>query len=234
VARKSPKRKAGLPPQPRKPPAPPPVRSTGGATAVERRRLLLWAGLAALAVLGVALGLVFTRGSSSSSTSRPIPWGQLGPLQTDPPPWNNGIAQLPDRLSYIGLDQLGSEGNVLHIHQHLDLYVNGRKVTLPAGVGIYGNSWLTQLHVHDTSGVIHVESPTNSTFRLGQLFAEWGVKLTANCVGRYCGRVEWWVDGTKMAGDPASLALKAHQEIVIAAGPPPAVVPKSYKFPAGE
>jgi len=37
---------------------------------------------------------------------------------------------LTDRLTPLGLSALGAEGTVLHIHQHLDLYVNGNKVTL--------------------------------------------------------------------------------------------------------
>jgi hypothetical protein len=46
--------------------------------------------------------------------------------------------------------------------------------------------------------------------------------------------VRWWVNGQQVTGDPARLVLRAHQEIAIAAGPPPLVVPKSYAFPAGE
>ena len=123
---------------------------------------------------------------------------------------------------------------MLHIHQHLDLYVNGKHVTLPALVGINDNSYITEVHTHDRSGVIHVESPNQRTFKLGQLFGEWGVKLTANCVANYCGHLKWWVNGQQITGDPAELNLRAHQEIVIAQGPPPLVVPKSDKFPAGE
>jgi hypothetical protein len=107
-------------------------------------------------------------------------------------------------------------------------------VTLPALVGINDNSYITEVHTHDRSGVIHVESPNQRTFKLGQLFGEWGVKLTANCVANYCGHLKWWVNGQQITGDPAELNLRAHQEIVIAQGPPPLVVPKSYKFPAGE
>jgi hypothetical protein len=178
------------------------------------------------------LALVLTRGGGATSDA--IPWAKLAPLQSGAPPWANDAAQLPPRLSYLGLNQLSAEGTVLHIHQHLDLYVAGKKVTLPAGIGIFGNSFITEVHVHDTSGVIHVESPKQRDFTLGQLFGEWGVKLTANCVGRYCGHMRWWLDGKPMTGDPARLVLAPHQEIAIAAGPPPLVVPKSYAFPAGE
>jgi hypothetical protein len=233
MARKSPKKALGQPAAPR-PKAPPPVRSGESSSTGDRRRLLLIGGLIAAVVVAVVLALVLTGGSSSSSAPRTIPWSQLGQLQTGPPPWNNGVAGLTDRLAPIGLSQLGAEGSVLHIHQHLDLYVNGKKVTLPALIGIYDNSYITEVHVHDNSGVIHVESPKQRDFTLGQLFAEWGVKLTANCVGRYCGHVKWWVSGQQVTGDPAALKLRAHQEIVIAAGPPPLVIPKSYKFPSGE
>lgn len=126
------------------------------------------------------------------------------------------------------------EGAALHIHEHLDLYVNGRKVTVPALVGIDpGAGFLTELHTHDPSGIIHVESPVRRPFTLGQFFCEWGVKLTATCLGRYQGRLSWWVNGTRMHGNPAQLLLQQHQEIVIAAGEPPHSVPTSYSFPAG-
>jgi hypothetical protein len=196
--------------------------------------MLLIAGTVALVAIAAVLAFTLTRSSSASSSPRAIPWAELGVLQTGPPPWNNGVGGLTDRLAPLGLTALGAEGTVVHIHQHLDLYVNGKKVALPALIGIYDNSYITEVHVHDKSGVIHVESPKKQTFTLGQLFGEWGVKLTASCVGRYCGHVKWWVDGKPMTGDPAALKLKAHQEIVIAAGPPPLVVPKSYKFPEGE
>jgi len=235
VARRSAKKKAGLPAQPRRPATPPPVRSTGGVTGDERRRLLLWGGGAALVVIAVVLAVVLTRGGSSGSSPPPsIPWGQLGPLQTDPPPWNNGSGQLQERLQPLGLNALAAEGTVLHIHAHLDVYVNGKKVAVPAGIGIYANAFLTELHVHDTTGVIHIESPKKQDFTLGQLFGEWGVKLTARCVGSLCGGVQWWVDGKKMTRNPSALVLAAHQEIVVVRGERPTVIPVSYKFPAGE
>ncbi len=179
----------------------------------------------------VVLALVLTPYGSASPAPRPIPWAKLGPLQNGPPPWNNGVASLTRRLKLLGLTALGAEGSVEHIHQHLDLYVNGKKVQLPPFVGINDNSYITEVHVHDTSGVIHIESPTNDAFTLGQLFGEWGVKLTTSCVGRYCGHVKWWVNGARRTGDPAGLGLRSHQEIVIAAGPPPLVIPRSYPFP---
>jgi len=126
------------------------------------------------------------------------------------------------------------EGSALHIHEHLDVYVDGRKVTVPALVGIDEQAgFLTELHTHDTRGILHVESPVVKSFRLGQFFCEWGVKLTARCLGRYRGPVSWWVNGVRGRGDPAQLVLQPHQEIVIAAGAPPTNVPTAYSFPLG-
>lgn len=126
------------------------------------------------------------------------------------------------------------EGTVLHHHEHLDLYVNGQAVTVPAEVGIDQEAgFLTALHTHDVSGVIHVESPLERSFTLGQFFCEWGVKLNAACLGPYRGKLHWWVDGKPMQGNPALLPLRQHQEIVIAVGQPPTTVPSSYDFPVG-
>ena len=195
-------------------------------------------GLVALVVvLGIVLGIVLSRGGSSSSAatgSTTVPWASIPGLQTGPPPWNNSSAVLADRLQLLGLNALGQEGTVIHIHQHLDVYVNGKKVAVPADIGIDTTSgFLTELHSHDASGIVHVESPTKRTFVLGQFFGEWGVKLTSDCLGSYCGTLKWWVNGKRMAGNPAELILKPHQEIVIAAGKAPSPVPSSYTFAAG-
>lgn len=86
---------------------------------------LLGAGVAVIA--GVALlAAVFasTRGSG------------LPGLQTGPPPWLSETAQLRARLNAIGLSALTAEGQVQHTHQHLDLFVDGEEVEVPAGIGI--------------------------------------------------------------------------------------------------
>jgi hypothetical protein len=187
---------------------------------------------------GVA-GFTLTAGggphhTAGIATGRTIRWSSVPRLQASPPPWPSESGLLPQRLRPSGLDALTMEGTVLHHHEHLDLYLNGRKVVVPAFVGIDQQAgFLTELHTHDASGIIHVESPVQRTFALGQFFCEWGVKLNANCLGPYRGKLAWWVDGKRMHGDPAQLSLRQHQEIVIAAGTPPVNVPASYSFPAG-
>jgi hypothetical protein len=235
MAKQSARKKAGLGPPPRKAP---PVRSKGApAPRPDRRQWLIGGGIVAVIAVAVVLAVVLTRGGSSptaTTAKHTIPWAEIPGLQTGPPPWNSSSAVLSDRLSLLGLSALGQEGTAIHIHQHLDVYANDKKVTVPALIGIDSAAgFLTELHTHDATGIVHVESPTKSSYTLGQFFGEWGVKLTSRCLGRYCGKLNWWVNGTKLTGNPAQLVLKSHQEIVISAGPPPFNPPKSYKFPQG-
>jgi hypothetical protein len=161
--------------------------------------------------------------AASAAPPKTIPWAQL-----------DGKS-LKARLSTLHLHALGQEGAAEHIHAHLDVYIKGKKAEVPAYIGIdYKAPFITELHTHDTSGVIHIESPTITTFSLGQFFGEWGVKLTTRCIGPYCGPVHWWVNGKAQHGDPASHILHAHEEIVVAEGAAPFVVPKKYAFPQGE
>jgi hypothetical protein len=211
---------------------PPPVQSKG---LLRRRRALTqgsrwWmagggAVVIALVVGAIALGAFGGAGRAAKA----IPG-----LQTGAPPWNNSIGTLQDNLPLVHLDALRQEALAFHIHQHLDVYLNGKPLTVPAGIGIYPGAFITEVHTHLPDGVIHVESATQRDYTLGQFFGEWGVRVNANCLGRYCGAVHWWMDGKLQTGNPADLILRSHQEIVVAAGAPPAQIPAHYNFPAGE
>jgi hypothetical protein len=209
--------------------------------AARRRRRL---GIAALLMVvlvagigGLAVSAAIRHQQSATSTSP----GPLAGLQTGPAPWGANTADLAQRLQAIGLPPLSPmEGTVVHIHQHLDLYVDGRKVTVPAGIGIDPAVGYAPLHTHDPSGVIHVESPTARTYTLGEFFAVWGVRLTPSCLGGDCAaggrQLRVYVNGRADHGDPASLVLAAHQELVVAIGTAaqlPSPVPSSYRFPPG-
>jgi hypothetical protein len=201
-------------------------------------RLPLFIGLAVLIVAAVVVAVVFVgRGGGGNSTAAKVPDdSQLAGLQIGPAPWNPGLDTLPDRLKPVGVNALTNEGEVLHIHQHLDIYVNGKHEVVPQGIGIYDGQFLTELHTHDASGIMHVESPVAKNFDLGQFFGVWGVRLNTDCVGGYCREVTPWtmyVNGQAYQGDPAALVLKEHQEIVIVVGTPPKKIPSTYKFPAG-
>jgi hypothetical protein len=162
-------------------------------------------------------------------------------LQTGLAPWGPNTADLAARLRAIGLPPLSPvEGTVVHIHQHLDLYVDGRKVPVPALIGIDPAVGFAPLHTHDTSGVIHVESPTVRSYILGEFFAVWGVRFTSSCLGGYCAgggrQLRVYVDGREVRGDPAAVVLESHQEIVVAFGTAaqlPFPIPSGYQFAPG-
>jgi hypothetical protein len=129
----------------------------------------------------------------------------------------------------------------LHTHQHLDILVHGKPVTVPANIGISSApKFISPLHTHDATGVIHVESPTIETFTLGQFFDVWGVRFTSRCVGGECAKgnnkVQVFLNGKLFADDPRRLPLLQHQEIVVTFGSTkelPHPIPASYTFPAG-
>jgi hypothetical protein len=165
----------------------------------------------------------------------------LAGIQTGNAPWAPEIANLQARLSQIGLPALTAEGTVLHTHQHLDIFINGKPVEVPANAGIDdAKGFISPIHTHDTTGITHVESPAMQKFYLGQFFDILGVKLTQNCISGYCAdnknNLEIFVNGTLYQGDPRQIELLAHQEIVITYGTIlqlPFPMPKGFDFPAG-
>ena len=199
-----------------------------------------FAAAGVVAVLAVVLAFKLTggngNGSVSSAPTTPNTSALIG-VQTGPAPWNPGLDHLPDRIQPLGLTEIGGEGQgvVLHIHAHLDIYVNGKKETVPGGIGIYNTAggFLTELHTHDATGVIHIESPTKRQFSLGEFLGVWGVRFTDKCVGGYCKlKTPWrvYVNGLNYPGNPVDLILKAHQEIAIVIGSRPRTVPSTYNF----
>ena len=161
-------------------------------------------------------------------------------MQVTQSPWEPELTHLRVRLIAIGLPQLSAEGSALHIHQHLDIFIDGKAFAIPAGIGInQAAGFISPIHVHDNSGVIHVESPTIQTFTLGQFFDIWGVKFTAQCIGGYCAdstkTLKVYSNGALYQGNPRELALQPHQEISIVYGLDQEAlqIPSTFAFPAG-
>jgi hypothetical protein len=171
------------------------------------------------------------------ATSTEAPVG----LSTSTAPWAPEIAHLRERLAADSLPALSQEGTVLHIHQHLDMFIHGQSVPVPPEIGINEQEgYIAPIHVHDTTGIIHVESPYEATFTLGQFFDIWGVRFTDTCIGGYCSdesnSMRVYVNGKLYQGDPRQIVLTAHQEIAITFGTPeeePKTIPSAYSFPAG-
>lgn len=117
-----------------------------------------------------------------------------------------------------------AEGSALHVHQHLALYDRGKPELIPSDVGrpILGDC-VYWIHTHTPDGIIHVESPVVRTFTLGQFFDLWGEPLGPRAAGParvLPGRIVVYLNGRRYAGDPRSIPLTAHADIVIEAGPP--------------
>jgi hypothetical protein len=168
--------------------------------------------------------------------------GMIGNLQKGAAPWPAEFPHLRTRLAALGLPALTQEGTMLHIHQHLDLLINGQSLPVPPMIGIdHNNQFISPLHVHDASGTIHIESPVVQTFTLGQFFDIWGLTFTNQCIGGDCtnesASLRVYVNGQLSQGDPRAIALAPHQEIFIFYGTMaqlPKTIPATFAFPAGE
>jgi hypothetical protein len=231
-------KKSRTPPPPRRVQVPK-TRTAPRSDAEARKLLPYLVAFSALGIIGVVLAIfLLTHTSGSAKPPPPVDFAALPGLQTGPPPWDNGLSGLDDRLRPLNMPQLTNEGQVVHIHQHLDIWVNGKKVPVPQSIGIQDSSYITSLHTHDTSGLIHVESPEQRRFNLGEFFGIWGVRLDKSCISDLCDNttgngVKMWVNGKRYVGNPADLELKAHQEIALVFGKPPAKIPQKYAFPSG-
>jgi len=233
-------KKVRTPPPPRRVQAPQ-KRETRRAAGISTRPSWFYPAIAAGAVVLIAaivLGVILTRdnGGSSSTSANVAAYNRLPGIRKTKAPWPPEYQFLADRLPALGLTTLPQEAVNTHYHSHLDIFVDGKKVSVPALIGInVGAQYITQLHTHDTRGVIHIESPkSNDQFSLGQFVAEWGVFLNGRCIGSYCNGLKWYVNGKRQTGNPQRYTLKSHDEIAIVLGKPPAKIPSEYRFQAGE
>jgi hypothetical protein len=195
--------------------------------------VLTGAGVALIAIAVVLF--VLLRGDDGSNTRTPaVNYNTLPGIRKTKAPWPPEYERLADRLQPLGLTALSQEALEFHIHQHLDIFVDGKRVPggVPAGIGINDDVYITELHTHAPNGIIHVESPKTVDYTLGQFFGEWAVWLDAQCVGAYCNGLKWYVNGVRQTGNPQNLVLKDHQEIAIVVGKPPKKIPKTFDWAA--
>jgi hypothetical protein len=132
-----------------------------------------------------------------------------------------------------------------HIHAHLDIFINGNPYSVPSEIGIIPNQCIYWMHTHDDSGIIHIESPENRTFTLGEFFDIWGEKFDNNqvfdnIVGQGSGNnnnnlLSIYINGKRVSNstDYREIKINSHDEIAIIYGAPPDSIPASYKFPKG-
>ena len=143
-----------------------------------------------------------------------------------------GIGQAVDDVSCAA-----QEYAAYHVHAHLSLFVRGKQIAIPSHVGIVQGAGrppcLYWVHTHDSSGIVHIESPYNGAFTLGQFFDIWGQPLGSQRVASFTGPMRAYVNGTLYAGDPHTIPLVSHQEITLEVGSP-TLSPPRYVFPTSE
>jgi hypothetical protein len=171
-----------------------------------------------------------------------VPW----PAPADPMKLTRKAGLTPETHEFV----------FLHVHAHLDVFVNGTPVVVPAGIGIdirnpavrrfkapdgsigYGGisppcakPCISPLHTHFTDGILHTEAKQNQFNTLGEFFTEWSVRLNPTCVGGYCkpaAPITIYVDGKPETGDPRKITLEDRREIAIVIGSPPAKIPSTF------
>jgi hypothetical protein len=118
-------------------------------TPLRRRRLwpLSGAGFGLLTVVVVAVGVAIALAvhGSGNSPSTP-PFGTPLGAPTPSPPGLAPISTTVTGQPIDGIQCLGSEQLVFHIHAHLAVYVNGTPRTVPEGIGIMPPRQETQVN----------------------------------------------------------------------------------------
>lgn len=139
----------------------------------------------------------------------------------------------PTRDPVSGIGCLGTIR--YHVHSLLSIYKDGMRQGLPDNVG-RSTACTYELHTHDVTGVLHIESDVPRQFTLGQFFALWRQPLAATGTAGLAGPVRVYLIEnerlTAYAGDPAQIELVGGREIVIISGTAPRVLPK-YRWPVG-
>jgi hypothetical protein len=127
-----------------------------------------------------------------------------------------------------------SEQTLFHIHTHLTIFVNGQQRQVPPAIGIPNaqaqqtpagpfidsGSCFYWLHTHAADGIIHIESPVERTYTLGEFFDEWGQPLGPDQVGPAKGKVTVIVNGKVFTGNPRNVALGSRENLQVEVGTP--------------
>jgi hypothetical protein len=162
----------------------------------------------------------------------------------------------PAKAAGIPCDHL--EQTQTHYHAAIQIVYQGVVHPIPANIGIQGDraapSCYYWLHVHAAYvDTIHIESPANRTFTLGDFFTVWTVWNRAQ------GKPAEPLDSTHVStitltpeetlvvyvdqsdgkgpqiynGDPKSIVLKPHEIITLEITPPKVTPPPPFTFASG-
>ncbi|HEV2216863.1 MAG TPA: hypothetical protein VGV88_04725 [Candidatus Dormibacteraeota bacterium] len=147
----------------------------------------------------------------------------------------------------IPCDQL--EHTQVHYHAFLQILNQGSNVDIPTNVGRTLGCYYW-LHMHSNeAGIIHVESPADRTFTLGDFFdvwSDWGQASqpldsthvsTLTLTGDQ--KLVVYIDqgdgkgASPFTGDPRTIVLKNHEVITLEISPPVVNPPPAFSWPPG-
>ncbi|HEX6493360.1 MAG TPA: hypothetical protein VF112_07595 [Candidatus Dormibacteraeota bacterium] len=145
-----------------------------------------------------------------------------------------------------GMECTARETLLFHIHAHLAVFVDGARRSIPRAIGIprprritssdqgpfvVGDRCYYRMHSHTADGVIHIESPVQRTYTLGDYFDIWRQPLGPTQVGPFHGPVTVYVNGGRFRGDPRTAPLTAQALVQVDVGAD--VPPQGFTFPPG-
>lgn len=141
-----------------------------------------------------------------------------------------------------GISCDSGEHNTFHIHAHLSIYINGKSITIPQGIGIASNgACFYWMHTHTSDGIIHIEAPAPaSNLALDDFLTVWHNGFSKLNFPPELNQTTGWkiyVNGQLFKGTVTSplnteVPLASHNFVTIEYGshnPPP---DKFYVFPS--
>jgi hypothetical protein len=99
---------------------------------------------------------------------------------------------------------------------HIELFALRRVLILPAGIGTSPRPCSYAVRTREPTGVVEFVPRTDLT--LGDLFDVWGQPLALTRLAGFRGEVRVYVAGRRRRGDPRSVPLTAHAQIVLEVG----------------
>src|SRR6266567_1704009 len=170
----------------------------------QRARLILWGTIASSILLLGIMGFTFLR-------------IQADPINNTVYPPINGIP-------------CDAAQNAYHIHIHLTIYINGKRVTIPKNIGIATDgSCFYWLHTHSSDGIIHIEAPQKqSNLALDDFLTIWHDRFAnLNFPPEMLQTTGWkiWINGKLFSGVVTSplqteVPMNSHDIITLEYGSP--------------
>ena len=122
---------------------------------------------------------------------------------------------------------------------HVELFARGHVVILPAGLGVApprrragayvtGGRCRYPIWTTEPTGLVRL---ARRDLTLGDLFRVLGQPLSRGRMARWVAPVRAYVGGVRRRGDPRTISLAQHAQVVVQAGLPMLRANPSYRFP---